>query len=120
MEKKTKKSTITSALNRHADGTLEITITIPWARVKEKYQKSLKDLAQKVTVKGFRKGKAPLKKAEQKIGRSKIYEQVLKNLATDVYLEAIKQQKIKPVVSPQIKVVSLKEEKDWQIIATTC
>lgn len=109
-----------SALNKQTDGTLELTITIPKKRVAEAYQKALKQLANETEIKGFRKGKAPLKKVEEKIGKTKIYEEVLKFLIPEVYLEAVKEQKIKPIINPQISVVSLEEKKDWQIKATTC
>jgi len=109
-----------SALNKQADGTIELTITVPKKRVSEAYQKTLSRLAKETEIKGFRKGKAPLKKVEENIGKTKVYEEVLKNLIPKVYVEAVKEQKIKPIINPQISVVSLEEGKDWQIKATTC
>jgi len=109
-----------SALNKQTDGTLELTVTVPKKRVAEAYQKALKQLAKETELKGFRKGKAPLKKVEEKIGKTQIYEEVLKSLIPEVYVEAVKEQKIKPIINPQISVVSLEENKDWQIKATTC
>lgn len=109
-----------SALNKLPDGTIELTITIPWKKVKESYQKTLTNLAKKAQLKGFRKGKAPKKLIEEQLGKSAIYEEVLKTLIPHVYVEAVKEQKIKPIVNPQIKVVSLEEKKDWQIQAVTC
>jgi FKBP-type peptidyl-prolyl cis-trans isomerase (trigger factor) len=109
-----------SALNKLPDGTVELTITIPWKRVSESYQKTLTELAKKAEIKGFRKGKAPQKIVEERLGKSAIYERVLKTLVTQVYLEAIKEQKVKPIINPQIKVISIAEGKDWQIQATTC
>jgi len=109
-----------SALNKQTDGTLELTITIPKKRVATAYGKTLRQLAKETEIKGFRKGKAPLKKVEEKIGKTKIYEEVLKTLIPEVYVEAVKEQKVKPIINPQISVVSLEEGKDWQIKATTC
>jgi FKBP-type peptidyl-prolyl cis-trans isomerase (trigger factor) len=109
-----------SALNRLEDGTLELTITIPWKMVTEAYQESLKNLAEKATIKGFRKGKAPLKIVEEKLGKQEIYEEVLKDILPKVYLEAIKEHDLRPVVNPKITVISLEDKKDWQVKATTC
>lgn len=109
-----------SALNKLLDGTIELTITIPWKRVGKSYQKTLTSLTKKAQLKGFRKGKAPKKIVEERLGKSAIYEEVLKTLIPHVYVEAIREQKIKPIINPQIKVISLEEEKDWQIQATTC
>lgn len=81
-----------SALNRLSDGTIELTIIIPWKRVAGEYQ-----------------GKAPIKK-----------EEILKTLIPAVYIEALKEHNLKPIINPQITVISLQENKDWQIKATTC
>lgn len=109
-----------SALNKLPDGTIELTITIPLKRVKASYDEVLKKQAAKIEIKGFRKGKAPPKLVEQKIGKNALYEEVLKTLIPQVYAEAVKEQNIKPILSPQIKVVNLQEGKDWQIKALTC
>lgn len=109
-----------SALNKLPDGTIELTITIPWQRVKIAYDEALKKQAEKIEVKGFRKGKAPQKLAEQKIGKISLYETVLKTLIPEVYVEAVKEQKIKPILAPQVEILNFQEDKDWQIKALTC
>lgn len=110
---------MTSALQKHPDGGLELTVTIPQKKVKEAYDKALADLTQRAEIKGFRKGKAPRKLVEEKIGKSKIYEEVLQTLVPKAYLEAVKEHDIKPAMSPKIQVVSFEEGKDWQFKATT-
>ena len=109
-----------SALNRLASGTIELTITIPWQRVKIAYEKTLAASAKKTEIKGFRKGKAPQKLVEEKLGKPAVYEKVLQSLVPEVYLEAVKEQEVKPILNPQIKVISLKEGKAWQVKAITC
>ena len=109
-----------STLNKLPDGTIELMITIPWKRIKKAYDEALTRLAAKVEIKGFRKGKAPKKLVEEKINKTSLYEEILKELVPQVYLEAAKEQKIKPIISPQIKILSSEEGKDWQIKATTC
>ncbi len=109
-----------SALNKLPDGTIEVTINIPWKRVLGAYQKKLEQLAKVVDVKGFRKGKAPIKMVEKQLNKATVYQEILKEIIPDLYLEAVKEHKIKPIVNPQISVVSLEEKKDWQIKAVTC
>lgn len=108
-----------SALSRLDNGNVELIVTIPWARVKTVYDSALDRLSKEVTIKGFRKGKAPKKIVEQKIDKTSLYQEVLKELVAQVYLEAIKEQKVKPIVSPQIELLQAQEGKDWQIKATT-
>lgn len=109
-----------SALNRLANANLELTITIPWEKVKLAYDKVLTKTASETTLKGFRKGKAPKKLVEQKANKNTLYEETLKLFLPEVYAQAVKEQKIKPVISPQLRVISTTEGKDWQIQAVTC
>ena len=114
------KQQLITALNKQVDGTIELTITIPQKRVQKAFDETLAKLSSEATVRGFRKGKAPIKLVEKKLGKSKVYEKVLKDLIPVVYVEAVKQENLKPIISPKIKVASLEENKDWQITATTC
>lgn len=109
-----------SALNRLPNGTIEITITIPWNKIKNSYDEVLGGFLKKVTIKGFRKGKAPKKLVEEGTNKLKIYEEVLKKLVPQVYLEAVKEHHLKPIMSPQMRVLGTPEGKDWQIQTITC
>jgi len=109
-----------SALNRLSDGTIELTINIPWKRVSQVYQQKLEQLSKVIDVKGFRKGKAPKKMVEKQVNKTTLYQEILKEIIPDLYLEAIKEHQLKPIVNPQINVLSLQEKKDWQIKAVTC
>lgn len=109
-----------SALNRLENGNLELTVNIPWSRIKTSYQQVLEKLAKEATLKGFRQGKAPVELVEKKIGKDKLYQETLKEILPQVYLEAIKEHQLKPIVNPQVSVNSLAEGKDWQIKAITC
>ncbi len=109
-----------SALNRLENGNLELTVNIPWARIKTSYQQVLEKLTKETTLKGFRQGKAPIDLVEKQIGKNKLYQETLKEILPQVYLEAIKEHQLKPIVNPQISVNSLAEGKDWQVKAVTC
>ncbi|MCJ7804211.1 hypothetical protein MUP35_00550, partial [Patescibacteria group bacterium] len=111
---------MTSALNRLENGNLELTVNIPWSRIKTSYQQVLAKLAEQATVKGFRQGKAPAKLVEEKLGKQHLYEETLKEILPQIYIEAVKEHQLKPIVNPQITVNSLAEGKDWQIKAVTC
>ena len=109
-----------STLNRLPNGNIELTITIPWKRVKSVYEKVLEKFIKQTEIKGFRKGKAPKKLVEEKVGKETLYEETLNELIPQVYLEAVQEHKLQPVVSPQLKLTSADWGKDWQILATTC
>lgn len=57
---------------------------------------------------------------EEKLGKQHLYEETLKEILPQIYIEAVKEHQLKPIVNPQISVNSLAEGKDWQIKAVTC
>jgi FKBP-type peptidyl-prolyl cis-trans isomerase (trigger factor) len=111
---------MTSALNRLENGNLELTINVPWSRIKSSYQQVLEKLAKETSLKGFRQGKAPVDLVEKQIGKDKLYQETLKEILPQVYLEAVKEHQLKPIVNPQVSVNSLAEGKEWQIKAVAC
>lgn len=109
-----------SALNRLANGTVELTITIPASRVNQAYAKTLTDLTKTVQISGFRQGKAPKKLVENKLGQKEILKETVKSLIPEVYLEAIKEHQLKPILNPHVEILANELNKDWQIKALTC
>ena len=116
--------TATSSLiivrEKQPDNSLVLMVTIPSARVKSEYQKTLKSLTDKAEIPGFRKGKAPQEKVEKALGKEKIYQEMIKAFLPRLYQEVITQEKIHPIVNPKVTLVAAKEDKDWQIKFVTC
>jgi len=59
---------------------MKFTLTLTHQAVSKTYQTILAEAAKDVTVKGFRKGKAPLSSVEAQLDKAKIYETVLNRL----------------------------------------
>lgn len=115
-----------SALQRKPNGTIELTVTIPFDTVKKTWGEVIDDAVKNAEFSGFRKGKAPKHLVEEKLDKAKIKEEVLRKLLPQYYTEAVKEQNINPVMSPKIHVdklediQTLSESKDWQFVAQTC
>ena len=108
------------AINRQENKTIELTITIPWSKVKENFDKLFGKSLSYAKIEGFRKGKAPKDLAKDKIDKEKVYQEVIKEIIPKFYLEAIKKHALKPIVSPKVELVKAKENEDWQFKATVC
>lgn len=111
---------MTASLNKLENGTIELTITVPWSDVDKTYQEIKKKLKAEIELPGFRKGKAPDELAEKSLDKTKIFEEAIKEMLPSLYSEAIASHHIHPVISPKIELVEAKEEKDWIIKAYTC
>jgi len=107
-------------LKRLPKNTVEFTLTIPWTDVQKTYKEVVAAASKNIEVKGFRKGKAPRKKVEETLDKTKVNEEVLQNILPKVYGQALTQHGISPIVNPRVEIISMEEGKDWQFKATTC
>lgn len=111
---------MTSTIDRKADGTIDITITIPWAEVAKTYDTVVVEMVKRAELPGFRAGKAPRDLVEKSLDKTKVYEEALKTLIPNAYNAAITELKIKPIVNPKIELKDATENKDWVFVASTC
>lgn len=109
-----------SILARQEDGTIQVTLTIPQEAVKKARAEVVKTMAAKADLPGFRKGKAPEKLVEERLNPEQVREEVLKNLLPQVYMDAIEEHKIKPIMNPKLHVEKIEDDKDWVVSALTC
>lgn len=71
-----------------------------------------KALGKRVSVPGFRKGKAPRKMIENQVGKETLYNEALDRLLGDAYTEAVLESGIDPVDQPDLDLVQVEEGKD--------
>jgi len=116
----TKSSPLSSLVNRLPNGNIELTITLPWAQVQKAYEEVVDETVKETEIKGFRKGHAPRKLVEEKLDRQQTFSHALQHLLPKKYQVAVDEQKLKPVVYPQIKIEKGKEGEDWVFTATLC
>jgi FKBP-type peptidyl-prolyl cis-trans isomerase (trigger factor) len=109
-----------SAIEKQTNGNIVLTITIPWEDVTRTKAQVVEDMVKGTSLPGFRKGKAPKKLVEEKLDEEKVKEEVLRKILPQGYVEAVKEHKLNPVISPRIQIVKMDEGKEWQFIATTC
>lgn len=109
-----------SSLKRLPGNTLELEVTVPWADIKTTYERIFAELLKKIELPGFRTGKAPRETAAKHIDQAKVYEEVLKDKVPKLYADVVREQQIKPIISPKVEVLEAASEKDWKLKITTC
>lgn len=90
-----------------------IDVTVVKSRVATDQENSVKHLAQNVTVKGFRKGKAPLEMVKNQLDPQKITEHALNHLIPDLISTCTKEHALKIIGSPHLKIKDVKPDSDW-------
>lgn len=108
-----------SLIKKHEDGTIELTITIPWTAVKKEKEHVLDEHVKVADLPGFRKGMAPREMVEKTLDKDHIKEDILRKLLPDTYVEALKEHNLNPILNPKLHVEKLEDEKDWQYTAFT-
>lgn len=111
---------IQSVIAKESDGNVQITFTIPFLLVKKAKEETIAEFAKDIEVPGFRKGMAPLDKAEAKIPERELIEHSLGHILPLALSEAIKTHSLKIAIYPKYELISSEEGKDWQIRAVTC
>ncbi len=72
----------------------------------DKYMgKAYSRMVKKVSVPGFRKGKAPRDVLERHVGREALFQEALEDLIPGAYEEALEEQKIEPIAQPQFELI---------------
>lgn len=111
---------ITSVIAREADGTIQITFSIPFNLIKEAQDDTVAEMAKDVEVPGFRKGNAPLDKVKAKIPENTLIEHSLGHLLPKALAESIDEHKLKLTIYPKFELIKAKDNEDWEIRGTTC
>jgi trigger factor len=73
--------------------------------VDKSLEQAYRRLVSKAKIPGFRQGKAPRAVLERYIGKESLMEDALNELLPDVYQQALKEQQIEAIASPEIEVV---------------
>lgn len=105
------------SIQKLEDNKVELTITIPQTEVAKAYESAYKKLAQEVNIPGFRKGKAPRKIIESRLGAEAIKEEAENLLVNDSYRKALQQEHVEVVSYPSIDIIESDESKDMEFKA---
>jgi trigger factor len=83
---------------------IELTIAADKAQMEATKNRVVADLAKTVNLAGFRKGHAPLALVEKNVDPATLQSQFLDHVINDLYVEAITQEKLRPVATPEVTV----------------
>jgi len=105
-----------SSVSEKSEVNREISIEIPRAVYQAQFDKLLGQTASQAQLKGFRPGRAP-KAMVAKLYGEKIHGDVMSDLVSDAYREALKEHELKVVGYPEIKIDDEDKDKDLTVTA---
>ena len=101
--------------NRVDKKTVEITVEASNDKIKKGLEKAYKDVAKKVNIPGFRKGKVPKQILLNNFGKEFFLEEAANHILPEIYEEVLNivEEENMPLGRPQIEMVQLEEDKDF-------
>lgn len=87
------------------DSQVSLNIEVEDSELNKALDDAYRRLVNRVSIPGFRKGKAPRAILEQYVGKGNLLEEALEKLIPQLYQEAIESQKIEPIEQPQMELV---------------
>ncbi len=91
-------------------------IFLPVEDVAKAFDKAVARINRQVTIPGFRKGHAPRKVLEVRVGKDAIKSEAFEVIANEQYRQAVKDNKLVPVTDPEVKESNFEEGKPLDLI----
>ncbi|MCI5149677.1 MAG: trigger factor family protein [Candidatus Electrothrix sp. MAN1_4] len=94
----------------------KVTITLPAEDVQKELNKKYNELKKEVSLKGFRRGKAPLSIIKKQF-KDRVEPEIAEKLVQATYFDAIEEQKIPAIVHPEIKETKFLDDGTFSYVA---
>ncbi|MCR4425978.1 MAG: trigger factor [Firmicutes bacterium] len=85
------------------EGVATIEIVVGEDVLRDRVNAAFRKAAQRVQVPGFRKGKAPRVLLERYVAREAVYDDVIRSVVPDAYMDALKQTNLTPLEDPEFE-----------------
>ncbi|WP_420112437.1 trigger factor [Pseudactinotalea sp.] len=96
-----------SAVETIDETRVKLTVEVPMDDLKPQVDQAYSEIAQQVTIPGFRKGKVPPRIIDQRVGKAAVLEQAINSAMPDLYRQAVTEADLKPIGQPKIDVTSI-------------
>ena len=88
---------------------VKLVVEIPFADLQPHLDRAYRDIAQQITIPGFRKGKVPPAVINQRFGRGAVLQEAINDALPQAYATAVEEAGIVPLMEPEIEVTKLED-----------
>ncbi|MEL4356916.1 MULTISPECIES: trigger factor [unclassified Luteococcus] len=106
-----------STVEQLSPSRVKLTIDMPFEELKPSLDKAYAEIAQQVTIPGFRKGKVPAAIIDQRFGRGMVLQEAINDALPNAYGQAVVEHELVPLGQPEIDVTNLEDGKNVQFTA---
>jgi trigger factor len=97
---------------------VQLDVAVPEEEVRQRIQRTIRQLGREVRVPGFRPGKAPPEVVVQRLGMDTVVQEMLKSALGDWYAAAVEESGVQPIDDPDLDLEDVPEEGDLTFRAT--
>lgn len=98
-----------STVEKLSPSRVKLTVEIPFADLKPHLDKAYRDIAQSVTIPGFRKGKIPNVVIDQRFGRGAVLQEAINAALPAAFEAAVTEASVVPLGEPDVEVTRLED-----------
>lgn len=98
-----------STVEKLSETRVKLTVEIPFTDLKPYLDKAYKEIAEQVTIPGFRKGKVPATVIDQRFGRGVVLQEAINDAIPPAYNAAIEEAKVVPMGQPEVDITKLED-----------
>jgi trigger factor len=98
---------VKSALETLSPTRVKLTIEAPFGDLTDHFAKAYKEIAGKVTIPGFRKGKVPSHLIDQRVGRAAVLDEAINIAIPVLYMEAAREHEVRVIGRPEVDITEL-------------
>ncbi|MCC6496384.1 MAG: trigger factor [Propionibacteriaceae bacterium] len=98
-----------STVEQLSPSRVKLTVEIPFADLKPHLDKAYREIAQQVTIPGFRKGKVPTMVIDQRFGRGAVLQEAINAALPAAFEAAVTEAAIVPLGEPDVEVTRLED-----------
>src|SRR5699024_8207154 len=86
---------------------VKLSVEVPMDDLKVHMDAAYAEVAQQVNIPGFRRGKAPARIIDQRVGRPVVLERAINAAMPDLYTQAVTEADVKPLGQPDIEITAI-------------
>ena len=88
---------------------VKLTVEIPFSDLQPHLSKAYREIAQSVTIPGFRKGKVPNAVIDQRFGRGAVLQEAINAALPTAYSQAVEANQLIPLGDPEVEITKLED-----------
>ena len=98
-----------STVEQLSPSRVKLTVEIPFTDLKPHLDKAYREIAQQITIPGFRKGKVPNLVIDQRFGRGAVLQEAINAALPAAYEAAVTEASVIPLGEPEVEVTKLED-----------